>query len=63
MWQVSDKSYFEEIAPPGAERWGVWGVSFPDAMTSRENVRKNLESVLPELKKRWEGWRRINLSK
>jgi hypothetical protein len=63
VWRVSDKSYFEEIAPPGAERWGVWGVSFPDAMTSRENVRKNLESVLPELKKRWEGWRRINLSK
>lgn len=63
VWEVSDKSYFEEIAPPEAERWGVWGVSFPNAMTSRENVRKNLESILPQLTKRWEEWRRINLNK
>src|SRR4029077_14526285 len=49
VWEVSNKSYFEEIAPPGAERREVWGVPFPNAMTSRENVRKNLESVLPEL--------------
>jgi hypothetical protein len=32
-------------------------------MTSRENIRKNLESILPELKKRWEEWRQVNLNK
>jgi hypothetical protein len=63
VWEVSGKSYFQEILPPDAERWGVWGVSFPNAMTSRENVRKNLESILPELKKRWEEWRRNKLDK
>jgi hypothetical protein len=54
VWEVSDARYLREICPPSPDRWGVWGVSFPNAMTSRENVRKNLESVLPELKKHWE---------
>jgi hypothetical protein len=63
VWEISDKFYFEEVSAPEAERWGVWRVSFPNAMTSRENVRKNLESILPELKQRWEEWRREKLSK
>jgi hypothetical protein len=58
VWQVSDKPYFREICPPEAQRWGVWAVAFPNAMTSRENVRRNLRAVLPELKNRWEAWRR-----
>jgi hypothetical protein len=57
VWEVSDKSYFEEICPLAPERWGVWGVSFPHSMTNRENARKNLESVLPQLRQRWEEWR------
>ncbi len=63
VWEVSDKPYFQEISPLEAERWGVWDVSFPNAMTSRENARKNLECILPELKKRWEEWRRVQLKK
>jgi len=63
VWEISDKPCFQQIAAPDAARWGVWGVSFANTMTSRENVRKNLESILPELKKRWEEWRRINLNK
>jgi hypothetical protein len=63
VWEISDKPYFQEISAPEAQRWGVWGVSFPNAMTSRENVRKNLESILPEPKKHWEEWRRVNLNK
>lgn len=62
VWEISDKPYFQEICAPEAGRWGVWGVSFPNAMTSRQNVRKNLASILPQLKKRWEEWRRANLS-
>lgn len=61
VWEISDKSYFQEICAPDAERWGVWGVSFPHSMTSHENVRKNLESILPELKERWKEWRRVQL--
>jgi hypothetical protein len=63
VWEISDKPFFREISAPEAERWGVWGVTFPHVMTSRENVSKNLESILPELKKRWEEWRRVNLNK
>ena len=54
MWAVSGESYFKEIAQPEAEQWGVWRVAFPNAMTSRENVRKNPESILPEPIKREE---------
>jgi hypothetical protein len=58
VWEVSDRSYFEEVCPPEPGRWGVWGVSFPHTMTTREDARKNLESVLPQLQQRWEEWRR-----
>jgi hypothetical protein len=57
IWEVSDRSFFERICPSDEDRWGVWSVSFPLPMTTRDNVRKNLESVLPELKQRWEEWR------
>jgi hypothetical protein len=56
VWEVSDKTYFREVCPLEPDRWGVWVVSFPHAMHSRNNVRRNLESILPELKKRWEEW-------
>lgn len=45
VWKVRKMPYFREICPPSADRWGVWGVSFPNAMTSRNNVRKNLEAA------------------
>jgi len=57
VWEVSDKPHFQEVCPLEPERWGVWGVTFPYAMESHDHVRKNLESILPELKKRWEEWR------
>jgi len=63
VWEVSDKNYFHEVCAPEVGRWGVWGVAFPNPMTTRENVRKNLDAILPELRKRWEEWRRINLNK
>lgn len=61
VWEVSEDSYFREICPTDSVRWGVWGVSFPHGMTSHENVRKNLEHVLPQLKKRWHEWREAQL--
>jgi hypothetical protein len=54
VWEVSDRRYCEEVMPPGHERWGVWAVGFPHPMTSRENARRNLEAVLPDLRRRWE---------
>jgi len=29
VWEVSDKNFFQEVCPMDANRWGVWGVSFP----------------------------------
>lgn len=63
VWEVSDDSYFQEVCAPEVDRWGVWGVSFPHPMTSRENARKNLEWIHPELKKRWEEWRQAQSSR
>jgi hypothetical protein len=57
VWEVSDKYSFQEVCPADANRWGVWSVSFRLPMISRDNVRKNLESILPELRARWDEWR------
>jgi hypothetical protein len=58
VWEVSDKRYFQEVLPLEPNRWGVWGVTFTQPMTSHDNARENLSSSLPELEKRWEEWRR-----
>ena len=57
VWEVCDPSYFREVMPIEAGRWGVWGVGFRLPMKSRENARINLESILPELKSRWMEWK------
>lgn len=56
VWEVYDSPYFQEVRPIETDRWGVWGVSFRLPMNSRENARRNLESILPELKLRWAEW-------
>jgi hypothetical protein len=63
VWEVSDDSYFEEVSSTDSDRWGVWAVSFPHKMTSHENARRNLEHILPELKKRWQEWRKAQLGR
>ncbi|MGA1984130.1 MAG: hypothetical protein ABSG84_16900 [Acidobacteriaceae bacterium] len=57
VWDVGGSPPFEEVCAPDASRWGVWGVSFDWPMTSRENARKNLETILPQLKDKWKAWR------
>jgi hypothetical protein len=58
VWEVSsDVSYFEEAGAPEADRWGVWAVTFPHPMTSRDNARLNLAAILPALRAQWEAWR------
>jgi hypothetical protein len=57
VWEVSPTEYIEEVRPFERDRWGVWAVSFPYPMISRENARKNLAAVLPELKVRLQQWK------
>jgi len=59
VWEVSDKDDFTEICPIEKDRWGVWEVSFPFRMTSREAARMNLQAILPKLKPKWKEWRRM----
>jgi hypothetical protein len=58
VWDLSAKEYFEEILPFDQERWGVWAVSFQHPMESRANARENLRALVPQLKARWEEWKR-----
>jgi len=55
--EACDPPYFQETMPIEADRWGVWGVGFALPMDSHENARKNLDSILPELKLRWAEWK------
>jgi hypothetical protein len=57
VWEACDPPYFQETMPIEADRWGVWGVGFRLPMNSRENARRNLESILPELQLRWAEWK------
>ena len=57
VWEVSATKHIEEVQPFEPERWGVWAVSFPYPMDNRENARKNLIAVLPDLKTRWDEWK------
>ena len=56
-WHVSSEPCFSVIVPHESERWGVWAVSFPYPMTSRENARRNLEHIFPRLQEEWGRWR------
>lgn len=58
VWEVSTKHYIERVCPFQEDRWGVWAVSFPYPMKDRKSARDNLAAVLPDLKSRWEDWKR-----
>jgi hypothetical protein len=56
-WQVFSEPRFEEVGPLEPDRWGVWFATFPHPMGSRDDARRNLKHVLPNLRSRWEEWR------
>ena len=58
VWEISENRYFEQVLAPTPDRWGVWGVSFQEPMNSREDARRNLRVILPELVEKWNEWRR-----
>ena len=60
VWEVHDPPYFEEVCRPDPGRWGVWAVTFPLPMSSRENARRNLAAILPPLRERWQAWRQAH---
>jgi hypothetical protein len=58
VWEVCPNRYIEEVCAFEPDRWGVWAISFPYPMKDRDNARRNLAAVLPDLKGRWEEWKR-----
>jgi hypothetical protein len=57
VWEIGKAASVSEVLPIEAARWGAWAVTFPHAMESRENAKRNLELILPELKEKWQEWR------
>jgi len=57
LGSVFESPYFQQVIAPEPNRWGVWAVTFPFPMTSRDNARRNLEALLPELRSRGQQWK------
>lgn len=57
VWEVATGEALAEVCPPSEDRWGVWAVSFPFPMISRQNATLNLKAILPMLKPKWDQWR------
>lgn len=57
VWSV-DSPVFETIMPPDGERWGVYGVRFPKAVSSKNDLVENFRAILPRLKDQFQLIRR-----
>jgi hypothetical protein len=57
VWEVGETPYFTQVLPPDPNRWGVWGVCFQYPMRSREDARRNLQAILPDLVEKWKNWK------
>jgi len=47
VWCVGDTAGLEEVCPLEISRWGVWAVTFPEAMKTKDAMQRNLATVLP----------------
>jgi hypothetical protein len=50
---ATDTSDFYEILPPDQNRWGVYGVRFPQPVGSKEDLIHCFRHILPLLKNRF----------
>ena len=51
VWQT-DVDSIEEILPPDAKRWGVWGIGFPRPVQTVADLVYNFRQVLPDLQEK-----------
>lgn len=56
-WDIGERAQVEAISPPEPNRWGVWAVTLPGPMRTRDDARRNLAAVLPLLRPHWDDWR------
>lgn len=57
VWEVSDAPYLNEIRGFEDSRWGVWAVSFPQAVSGPQDAETVLKDLVPRLRPHWEAWR------
>ncbi len=55
-WRMSSEPYVLMMAPPTANRWGVWMVGFTHRMDSLDAALANLTIAQPALEDRWRRW-------
>mgnify|MGYP000011633455 CR=1 FL=1 len=59
IWETGEPRYFRESIPPDpAGRWGTYAVQQPLPMTTDTEAAEYLRALLPDLRPRWEAWRR-----
>ena len=51
VWAIGAQD-IQQILPPDIERWGVWAVWFPRAVTTVDDLAFNFRHVLAELKQK-----------
>jgi HEAT repeat protein len=56
VWELAHEVFAREICLMDEGCWGVWSVGFLYPMTTRDNMRRNLQSILPFLRKEWQIW-------
>ena len=57
VWATDTESFYE-ISPPTEGRWGVYGVCFPEPVSSVDDLVANFRAVLPSLQARFEKLKR-----
>ncbi len=57
VWCLGASADLEEVCPLEKGRWGVWAVSFPEPMTTKEAMKRNLAGALPKLREKWLLWK------
>jgi hypothetical protein len=58
VWESEvSEPYFVEVLAPDSSRWGVWGVGTDRPMRTEVDTRAFIQSILPELRPRWEAWK------
>jgi hypothetical protein len=60
VWEVGPEPRVEQVLEQEARRWGVWQVTFPHPMTSRENARLNLAAALQDCDRNGRYGRRLS---
>jgi hypothetical protein len=59
IWEAEvEEAYFREQLAPEPGRWGVFAVGLPLPLRNPEQARAYLAGLLPELRPRWQAWRR-----